>query len=428
MKCTNCGNDVPDTAKICGYCGHPLKILTNQTVGTPSTPGKKSSPGWIWAVITALGIIILAGILFALLWRPSIPSAVPEVSAQIAAPEGSSEPPPQEGTAACEDKLVFISDVSVPDGTVFGPGESFSKTWRIKNSGTCTWTATYKLTFRDGDQMGGPQSVPLSKSVSPSDEVDISINLTSPNEAASYKGFWQLRNMDGVVVPIESVGHNSVFVDITVQTMDPAQTDENSLSDIILNAELIYKNRFDEKPSWNSWGTVNVADGKMIIEGVEGNGSGFTSGRSIENIGQTILVRFQGIENTRCNLKLITGKWGTESWRGVGIDFDLGTNKIMTDVEYGKSPDYLGGKLIPGNLMMTPNKNYYYLIGISAKGAFDARLWEAENIANNKTVTWQLGSDWEDLEWKFEPWCGKGQMKISDYYEINLDIRNVQMP
>jgi hypothetical protein len=41
-------------------------------------------------------------------------------------------------TIGGEDKLEFVADVSVPDGTTFKPGDTFVKTWKLKNSGTST--------------------------------------------------------------------------------------------------------------------------------------------------------------------------------------------------------------------------------------------------------------------------------------------------
>lgn len=55
----------------------------------------------------------------------------------------------------CTDKATFVEDVSVADGTNFSPGASFTKTWRLKNVGTCAWTPQYKLSFQGGDQLGG---------------------------------------------------------------------------------------------------------------------------------------------------------------------------------------------------------------------------------------------------------------------------------
>ena len=59
-------------------------------------------------------------------------------------------------TSAC-DVSVFITDVTIPDGTLMAPGQNFDKTWRIQNSGTCTWTVTYKAVFTGSGNgpMGG---------------------------------------------------------------------------------------------------------------------------------------------------------------------------------------------------------------------------------------------------------------------------------
>ena len=35
------------------------------------------------------------------------------------------------------DKAQFIADVTVRDGTIMSPGQTFTKTWRLKNVGTC---------------------------------------------------------------------------------------------------------------------------------------------------------------------------------------------------------------------------------------------------------------------------------------------------
>src|SRR3990172_5424961 len=63
--------------------------------------------------------------------------------------------------ATCVDDSEFVSDVTVPDGTSFGPGTVFRKIWRIRNSGTCSWDAGYRFAFLAGDRMSGPRSTPL---------------------------------------------------------------------------------------------------------------------------------------------------------------------------------------------------------------------------------------------------------------------------
>src|SRR5512135_3113735 len=54
------------------------------------------------------------------------------------------------------DQAAYVRDVTIPDGTLFMPGTSFTKTWEIKNTGTCAWDGTYSIVFgNEGDIMGG---------------------------------------------------------------------------------------------------------------------------------------------------------------------------------------------------------------------------------------------------------------------------------
>ena len=116
--------------------------------------------------------------------------------------------------ASC-DRAQFVSDVTVPDGTSFAPGFAFSKTWRLKNVGTCTWT-NYSLIFDSGEKMGGPDSAVMPASVAPGQTVDITISLTSPATAGTYRGYWKLKNASGVPFGIGSAGTKSFWVEIKV--------------------------------------------------------------------------------------------------------------------------------------------------------------------------------------------------------------------
>ncbi|MBT3320863.1 MAG: hypothetical protein HN392_01120 [Anaerolineae bacterium] len=109
------------------------------------------------------------------------------------------------------DKAKFIEDVTIPDGTILSPGESFKKTWRVENTGTCTWTTGYALVIDSGSQMSGPSPQPLTGTVAPGEIVDISVHLIAPPTNGSYRGNWQIRNTSDelfakVYVQIE-VGH-----------------------------------------------------------------------------------------------------------------------------------------------------------------------------------------------------------------------------
>ena len=95
-------------------------------------------------------------------------------------------------TSGC-DQAQFVTDVTVPDGTTFAPNAPFTKTWRLKNVGTCTWTTAYSLVFVSGDRMGGVTTL-IPQAVVPGQTVDLGINFKAPSLAGSYRGYWQLKN------------------------------------------------------------------------------------------------------------------------------------------------------------------------------------------------------------------------------------------
>jgi hypothetical protein len=105
----------------------------------------------------------------------------------------------------------FIADVTIPDGTLLEPGEVFTKTWRVKNNGTCSWTPSYSVVFSSGTAMGGPASQALLGNVNPGQTVDISINFTAPTTTGDYFSYYKLRDASGVLF-------SQIYVQIKVQT------------------------------------------------------------------------------------------------------------------------------------------------------------------------------------------------------------------
>ncbi|MCE9645826.1 MAG: hypothetical protein K8S20_07490 [Chloroflexi bacterium] len=115
------------------------------------------------------------------------------------------------------DWVAFIKDVSIPDGTILLPGESFTKTWRLKNRGTCTWTPDYMLVYNTGAQMGAMTAARLPAYVAPGQTVDISITLTAPTSAGPYTGYWMLRNSSGALFGSGDKANIPFYVDIVVR-------------------------------------------------------------------------------------------------------------------------------------------------------------------------------------------------------------------
>ena len=120
----------------------------------------------------------------------------------------------------------FITDITIPDGTVFEPDEAFTKTWRLRNVGSCAWTSGYDIVFSGGDAMDAPSSVQLtSGTVNPGQSVDVSVDLIAPDSAGTYRGNWQLRDPSDVIFGIENSSSELFWVEIEVivptDTPDP---------------------------------------------------------------------------------------------------------------------------------------------------------------------------------------------------------------
>jgi len=125
---------------------------------------------------------------------PTSTIAPPTVTLAAASP--TLNVPAATATQDC-DNADFVTDVTIPDGTVVDPSESFTKTWRLKNSGTCSWTSSYAVVFSSGDSMSGPATQALTGNVNPGQTMDISVDLKAPATSGDYTGYWKLRNAAG---------------------------------------------------------------------------------------------------------------------------------------------------------------------------------------------------------------------------------------
>src|SRR5512133_2292251 len=86
-------------------------------------------------------------------------------------------------SAATCDWAQFVTDVTVPDGTRYDPGTAFTKTWRLRNIGTCPWSKSYTMVYDAGEKMGTTLSVPFTADVPPGGTIDLSVNMTAPSNA-----------------------------------------------------------------------------------------------------------------------------------------------------------------------------------------------------------------------------------------------------
>jgi len=150
--------------------------------------------------------------------EPLPATETPFVEPATATPTATNTPTVTATQVPC-DRAAFVTDVTVPDGSDYAPGEAFVKTWRLKNNGSCTWTSSYDLVFHSGDAMNAPAAVQLtSGSVAPGASVDVSVQLTAPGTEGGYQGFFRIRNGSGVIFGIGDNADISFWVEIEVLT------------------------------------------------------------------------------------------------------------------------------------------------------------------------------------------------------------------
>jgi len=98
-------------------------------------------------------------------------------------------------TASCYG-MAFVSDVTIPDNTPVNAGQSFTKTWKVKNAGSCAWDAGFKFAFTGGDAMGGT-TYTLPSAVAAGAVTDISVAMTAPNKSGTVRGNWRMSTAAG---------------------------------------------------------------------------------------------------------------------------------------------------------------------------------------------------------------------------------------
>jgi polar amino acid transport system substrate-binding protein len=117
---------------------------------------------------------------------PAPPTAVPQATA----------------VPACIDGAAWVADLSFDDQNmtnppVLNPGQPFTKGWRMRNTGTCPWTPSFRMAFSSGNvpaaQMGG-QPIAVTRNVNPGETFDFQVNLIAPLAPGTYQGFWNLQN------------------------------------------------------------------------------------------------------------------------------------------------------------------------------------------------------------------------------------------
>ena len=111
---------------------------------------------------------------------------------------------------ACTSNLLYIEDLTVPDGTVVAPGEQLDKRWRVENNGSCNWDVQYSLVPIGGQQLGAPDKQALYPARSGTQAM-VQMIFTAPEEPGAYRSAWQAQDLEG------NLFGDPIYIDIIVQ-------------------------------------------------------------------------------------------------------------------------------------------------------------------------------------------------------------------
>jgi uncharacterized protein YkwD/predicted small lipoprotein YifL len=146
------------------------------------------------------------------------PTETPEVTSTPSIPRPTNEP-------GCTNSAAFVSDVTIPDNTVIDAGDTFTKTWRISNTGTCVWAWDYTLTYYSENRMGAVDSVPLDITY-PGETIDISVELIAPPSPGTYRGNFVIKNPEGLIMQVDN--DSRLWLIIKVENTAPTPTTETT--------------------------------------------------------------------------------------------------------------------------------------------------------------------------------------------------------
>ena len=198
-----------------------IALLIGACGASPTQPAEPT-PDVAAVRTSAASTVVSQFTLTAAAFSPTPPP--PPTNTSLPEPTATETQPPvaqvtnSEGTtiALCDKYAWDITtvDVNVPDNTAMSPGQEFVKTWKIKNTGACTWGEGYKLIYSYGDKMSGAAQA-LTAAIAPGQEVEVSVSFKAPDLAGSYQSFWTLQNPKGIA--FQGNDGKVLYVLITVQ-------------------------------------------------------------------------------------------------------------------------------------------------------------------------------------------------------------------
>ena len=124
------------------------------------------------------------------------PQASTPTARPLPSPTRPTEIPRPTSTPGCTNTLRFLTDLTMPDGSVVSPGQAIDKRWQVENSGTCNWDERYSLRLVEGPELGAtsPQALYPARGGT---QAIIRILFTASEELGTFRSAWQAYDPQG---------------------------------------------------------------------------------------------------------------------------------------------------------------------------------------------------------------------------------------
>lgn len=149
---------------------------------------------------------------------------------------------------------------TIPDGTVIETGEYFTKSWTLKNDGTCTWSKDYKLIYWSGDLLGGSAEYEFFEIAAPGETITIPIQLLAPDVAGSYEGSWKIKSPSGYIF---GVGQYDAPISVNINVGEPGDI-EYGITSVVYSLTREPEFGCPANVFWTIHATITVS-GRMTV-------------------------------------------------------------------------------------------------------------------------------------------------------------------
>lgn len=126
---------------------------------------------------------------------------------------------PQKGVPLCtaDNAVAKFLGENYLDDTEVPAGESFTKTWTIRNSGACSWDSSFALRYvsdTNGQLSASRVDVPIMDTVPPGATHTFMVPMRAPRTPGQYREDWGLRDANGDTIRIS--GSKTIWAQIVV--------------------------------------------------------------------------------------------------------------------------------------------------------------------------------------------------------------------